>query len=207
MVAKKRREKPPWSEYYEATANGLPWGTLKKALALSESEKSEKRGGRLAIDLGCGAGRDTLELLHRGWRVLAIDNQPEAMMFLRSAVPPSQRRRLRTRLASFETVRLPKSDLINASYSIPFCRPERFDAFWRKIVASLRSGGWFSAHFFGVRDEWVGSEDLTFQTSAQVKALLNEFEKKYFRDREWDGRTASGKRKHWHVISVVARKL
>jgi hypothetical protein len=28
-----------------------------------------------AIDLGCGAGRDTFALLAEGWRVLAIDQQ------------------------------------------------------------------------------------------------------------------------------------
>ena len=28
-----------------------------------------------AIDLGCGAGRDTIYLLHNGWKVLAIDKE------------------------------------------------------------------------------------------------------------------------------------
>jgi trans-aconitate methyltransferase len=32
-----------------------------------------------AVDLGCGAGRDTAELLRRGWRVLAIDAEAEAI--------------------------------------------------------------------------------------------------------------------------------
>jgi SAM-dependent methyltransferase len=173
---------------------------------MSDAEVSG-RGGRLAIDLGCGAGRDTRELLRRRWRVLAVDNQPDAIRFLRSIVPAKHRTRLRTRVASFESVKLPRCDLINASYSLPFCRPERFNRFWHGIIGSLRSGGWFVGHFFGVRDEWVGISDMTFHNSLQVKALLRTFEVEFFEEKEWDGKTASGKRKHWHVISVVARKL
>ena len=71
----------------------------------------------------------------------------------------------------------------------------------------MRSGGWFAGHFFGVRDEWVGSTDMTFHTASQVKALLRAFEVEFFEEKEWDGKTASGKGKHWHVLSVVARKL
>jgi SAM-dependent methyltransferase len=163
---------------------------------------------RFAIDLGCGAGRDTRALLLRGWRVLAIDKQPDAVTFLRSVIPQKYKARLRTRVASFESVRLPRCDLVNVSYSLPFCRPERFNRFWKEILGSLRSRGWFAGHFFGVRDEWAGSTDMTFHTAAQVKALLRDLEIELFEEKEWDGRTASGKRKekHWHVFSVVARK-
>ncbi|MEJ1932020.1 class I SAM-dependent methyltransferase [Nostoc sp. NIES-2111] len=34
---------------------------------------------RFAVDLGCGDGRDTVELLRRGWRVLGIDGAQEAI--------------------------------------------------------------------------------------------------------------------------------
>ncbi|MGQ9869558.1 hypothetical protein [Leptodesmis sp.] len=34
---------------------------------------------RVAVDLGCGDGRDTVELLRRDWQVLAIDGEPQAI--------------------------------------------------------------------------------------------------------------------------------
>src|SRR5688500_4932830 len=42
--------------------------------------------GRTAIDLGCGAGRETRALLDAGWRVLAIDNEPGTEALLLRAI-------------------------------------------------------------------------------------------------------------------------
>jgi hypothetical protein len=95
---------------------------------------------------------------------------------------------------------------VNASYSLPFCPPEFFDPFWGRIVSSIRSGGRFSGHFFGIHDEWARTTRLTFHTAKQVKVLLRDLKVEYFLEKEWKGRTAS-QRKYWHVFSVVARKL
>jgi SAM-dependent methyltransferase len=65
-----------WSRFY-AAAGTDPRETLLDALDRFEAEK---RAPGTAVDLGCGTGRDTLELLRRGWRVVAIDSQPEAIV-------------------------------------------------------------------------------------------------------------------------------
>jgi SAM-dependent methyltransferase len=204
MPRAREREKPPWSEFYKATTGKPPWATLIRALSLFEDEPTSCRT-RFAIDLGCGAGRDTIELLRRGWRVLAIDREPDAIQFLRTAVLPTYRKRLKTRVASFETLTLPACDLVNGSYSIPFCRPEFFDSFWNRIKASLRPSGRLAGHLFGTHDEWANSADMTFHTRSQVLALSRGLQKEFFEEKEWDGMTASRK-KHWHVFSIVARK-
>jgi hypothetical protein len=138
--------------------------------------------------------------------VLAVDSEPDAMVFLRSAALPKYSACLRTRVAAFETVKLPKCDLVNGSYSLPFYRPDHFDSFWSRIVRSLRFGGRLSGHLFGVHDEWATSTEMTFRTRLQVETLLRGFEVEFFQEKEWDGKVASGKPKHWHVFSVIARK-
>ena len=205
MSKRHRGEQPSWLGFYRITANSPPASTLTKALSLFDADASSRKR-RFAIDLGCGAGRDTFELLRRGWRVLAIDNQPEALRSIRSAVPRIYRTRLQTRLGSFESLGLPKCDLINGSASLPFCAPDHFKAFWGVIVTSLRSGGRFAGHFFGVHDEWARSTEMTFHTASQVRSILASLATEFFKEEEYDGTTASGRKKHWHVFSVVARK-
>ena len=202
----RRRKKWSWQEYYDKTARGGAWDTLRHALCSFEGRGSELRE-RSAIDLGCGAGRDTFALLRHGWKVLAIDNQPIAIQRIRVNVKMRYQSHLMTRVASFTRTPLPKCDLVNASYSLPFCSPEQFDSLWRRIVTSIRHNGRFSGHFFGVNDEWAPLTDMTFHTREQVKGLFRRFKVESLHEREWEGTTASGRRKHWHVFSVVARKL
>jgi SAM-dependent methyltransferase len=206
MARRSRREKAPWLAYYKATAARPPADTLTKALSLFGSERSSKKR-RFAVDLGCGGGKDTFELLRRGWKVLAVDTESEIVQWINSIVSLEYPGRLKTRSASFETIKLPKCDLVNASYSLPFTLPKHFRSLWRKIGASIRDGGRFAGHFFGVRDEWSRDKDKTFHTAQQVKEMFRSFEIEFLREHEEDGTTASGKKKHWHVFSVVARKL
>jgi tellurite methyltransferase len=205
IVPRIQTRRSPWLEHYKATAGHSPSDTLTKALALFEGETQSKKL-RFAIDLGCGGGKDTFELLRRGWRVLAVDSEPEIIQWINSTVSPKYRARLRTRVAFFEQLRLPKCDLINASYGLPFCPPNQFDSLWRKIVASIPTGGRFAGHLFGIRDEWSKDADKTFHTIQQIDNLLCEFEIEHFREKEREGTTASGRGKHWHVFSIVARK-
>ena len=191
-----------WTRYYDATRDE-PRETLLFAL---EKFEAEDRSG-LAVDLGCGTGRDTAELLRRGWSVLAIDGEEEAIARLRRrAFTDDQRVRLGTQIAPFEDAVWPPADLINASWSLPFCPPDRFDQLWAKLSSSLCPGGRFSGQLFGDGDEWAGNPDLTFLTRAQAEALLGAFDAERFDEVEEDSTTAVGDPKHWHVFHVVARK-
>ena len=186
-----------WSAFYDAVAERPPHETLLQALdAFAEPG--------FGVDLGCGDGRDTVELLRRGWRVLAIDAQAEAIERLRARVDGAAR--LETQVARFERARWFAADLANAGFSLPFCDPAYFDAVWEQVVASLRSGGRFSGHLFGERDEWAGTKEMTFHTREGAAALFDGFELERFDEVEEDGQTAVGNPKHWHVFHVVARK-
>src|SRR5690606_22832859 len=76
---------------------------------------------------------------------------------------------------------------------------------WEGIVRSMRRGGLFTGHFFGPRDDWA-SKRLSIHTQDQ---LLRQFEcwtLLEFNEHEYDGKTAVGHAKHWHLFEVVARR-
>ena len=191
-----------WTKFYEAVSLE-PRSTLLEALRRFDEEGSRER---FAVDLGCGTGGDTAELLRRGWRVLALDGQDEAITRLGALeLSESERGRLETRVSRFEAAEWPDADLVNSSFALPFCPPGDFPEVWERIERSLRPGGRFSGHLFGDRDEWSNEEDMTFQTRAEAEALFSCFEVELFDEVEEDSETAVGDPKHWHFFQVVAR--
>ena len=203
-----------WSDYYEAVANRPPRETLFTALANFERNVL-KTESKIAVDLGCGEGRDTVELLRRGWDVIAIDGEQEAVTRLLQR-PDINTELLQTRVATFENIDLPESlNLINASFSLPFCAPESFPGLWEKIVSSLLTGGRFSGHLFGdtrsvmppaYRDSWAIDPNMNHHTRSDVELLLQAFDVELFNEEDRPGKTALGKEKHWHIFHIVARK-
>ena len=189
-----------WTRYYDAAGDD-PRPTLLLALELFERDGVE-RGD--AVDLGCGTGRDTFTLLRRGWTVLAIDAEAEAIDRLLRGAPSTGR--LRTQVAQFIDASWPECDLVNSSFALPFCPPADLPSVWASILASLRESGRFSGHLFGDRDGWAGTEGMTFQTRTQAEEMLRRFEVEHFDEVEEDGHTATGKPKHWHVFHLVARR-
>ncbi|KAF3888192.1 MULTISPECIES: class I SAM-dependent methyltransferase [Nostocales] len=200
-----------WSAYYDAVVGRSPRDTLLTALANFELESFENstthtRASQFAVDLGCGEGRDTVELLRRGWRVLAVDGQAEAITRLLNR-PDINHQLLETLISRFEYVTLPESvDMVNASFSLPFCSPEHFPQLWDKITSSLRSRGRFCGQLFGDRDSWAVFPTISYHTRLQVEALLQPFEIEILDEEEHPGKTALGEDKYWHLFQIVARK-
>jgi microsomal dipeptidase-like Zn-dependent dipeptidase len=183
------RSHPTWADFE-------PRATLLDAIARFDAPG-------FAVDVGCGSGRDTLELLRSGWRVLALDREPEAIE--RVVAEADGDGRLTTEVARVEDATWPACDLVNASFSLPFCAPSRFDEVWARIVDSLRPGGRFSGQLFGDRDEWAGT-GITTVTADRVAELLRPFAVESLEEAERDGTLPGGRAKHWHVFHVVARK-
>ncbi len=186
----------PWRRYFDHAGDDSR-ETLRDAIRRFETPG-------LAVDLGCGTGRDTAELLRAGWSVVAIDGEQEAIDRLHELVG-DQGDRLTTLVARFDDATWPVCDLVNASFSLPFCPPDRFDDLWRRIVDSIRPGGRFSGQLFGDRDAWAGT-GITVQTRAEVEELLRPFEVERLEEVDEDGSTLLGTPKHWHLFHVVARK-
>ncbi len=193
-----------WPGYFEATKGREPRETLLNALELFERDADTKP--RFAIDFGCGEGRDTAELLRRGWRVLAIDGHPDGLRRLMQRRDHDAPERLTMQLVPFERVELPRCDLFNASFSLPFCDPGSFDQLWSKIVGSIVPGGRFAGQLFGERDSWASIADRSHHTRERVEELLGDLEIESLKEDERDGQDCTGTGKHWHVYHIIARK-
>jgi Methylase of polypeptide chain release factors len=194
-----------WSVYYQVVPNDKPKETLLKALSFFE-ENSDSDYNRIAIDLGCGHGPDTLELLNRGWTVTAIDSQKEGLDIISRRILPEWSERLHILQSDFEGLKLQKAQLINASLSLPFCKPEYFNGIWNEIVHSIKDGGRFAGHLFGKNDSWAVFDNMSFHTRADIDMMFKDFDIEYFSEVEQDGFEAGGVPKHWHLFNIVARK-
>lgn len=201
-----------WITYYERTASRPARSTLRFALRrfAEDWDDGSRPAAPFAVDLGCGGGRDALELLRQGWRVLAIDAEPASIKALEHAAGTIGTDALEARTERFETAVLPSATLINSSFALPLCPPKAFHELWTRIVDALAPGGRFCGQFFGDRDSWAApgsrKSGITFLTRAEATALLAPFDVERFLEEETDAERPVGRTKHWHIFHVVGRK-
>lgn len=187
-------------KYYENTANANPNYTVKKFIELNV-----KPGN--AIELGCGAGRDTIYLIKNGWNVLAIDRE-DVSSRIQSKLNKEEVKKFKFSQQKFENIKLEKNNLVVANFSIPFCNKNNFKELWNKINNSILKDGYFVGNFFGNNDEWKSTkEEMIFMTKKQVLELFENFEIIEIKEVEKDNLTGLGKIKHWHMFNVIAKKL
>ncbi|GIF09397.1 class I SAM-dependent methyltransferase [Actinoplanes siamensis] len=183
-----------WARYNAEQGDRDVRGNCRRAMALAGPG-----AGRTAVDLGCGAGRETRALLEAGWRVTAYDNEPTML----SAVDPTDPA-LTARLLGFEEItELPPADLIYAGYALPFQGRPSFDRLWTVIRSAVRPGGRIAVDFFGVRDSWSATPWMTFLNAVEVRTLLDGLTVEHWQEQDEVGPAFSGS-KHWHVFEVIA---
>lgn len=186
-------------KYYDNTANLMPSYTVKKFIELNVKPEN-------AVELGCGAGRDTVYLIRNGWNVLAIDRENVESRIVEK-LSKEELKKLKFSRQKFENIELEKNNLVVANFSLPFCNKVNFEDLWNKINNSLLEDGYFVGNFFGVNDEWKKTKkEMTFLTREQVIELFKDFEIIEFKEVEKDDFTGMGKIKHWHIFNVIARK-
>lgn len=195
-----------WNQYYSARKKiGLPSQLLRDAM-----KHSRKKNGGLALDLGCGTGADAIHLLKRGYEVHAFDAQSSAVRKLRKAAPKKFRNKLVTRVIRFENVRrrhLPQISILNASFSIFFCRRSSFFQLWRNLSSKIEPGGIFCGQFIGPRDSWAKEWGYTAVSRSELRKLFGGFDLIKFSESEDDSGTLTGNPKHWHIFTIIAQKI
>jgi len=185
-----------WEDFYKITKDRPPWPLLVQAISLLRRKE-------YALDLGCGAGRDTRFLLGQGLKVTAVDNDSHAIALLANF--PQDR--LRAVQASFEAFQFETYDLVNAHFALPFTSEDRFHEVFARIKHALNADGIFVGQFFGVNDEWnTPGNQMTFLTREQAEAELKGLKVLEFHEEDVDSHVADGTPKHWHVFHIIAQK-
>ena len=185
--------------YYENTKNKKANKNIREFISL----KTEIGN---AIELGCGAGRDTKLLLENKWNVLAIDRE-EVSNIIKENLNEEELKRFRFQKQELENLKLEKNNLIVANNSLSFCKKEKFEEMWDKIKNSILSNGYFVGNFFGINDEWAkNKKDMSFLSKESFLKLFDDFDIIEFKEIEKEGLTGLGKIKYWHIFNVIAKK-
>ncbi len=163
------------------------------------------------IDIGCGAGTDSIYFIEQGCFVTAIDKVTSSIEYSKLKLRHGIKDRLSIINADFMKLEFPVCDAIYASFSLPFCTPNNFNKLWFNIKQSMRKGGVFAGIFFGVNDDWYNtSKDITFHRKNEIEELFNGYSIKEFNEKEYDGQCVGEQGnvvdKHWHIYEIIAIK-
>jgi len=168
-----------WEAYFKSKLRDPPAGFVVVALNALKQNNADK----IAIDLGCGVGHETLELLKKGYRVIAIDSQPQAFDYMKQLPNLQQfQSQLKTKVSSFENLNfaeLPEVDMIVASFSLPFMKPDDFNRVWTQVKGKIKPGGYFVGNFFAPDFSFFAEKfrhSMTFHNKLEAIALFNGFE-------------------------------
>ena len=186
-----------WEDFYKITKDKPHWPMLAQAVSLLS-----RKGN--ALDLGCGAGRDTRYLLEQGFYVTAVDSNAHAIALL-ADFPQDHLRAVQSSFGDFE---FETYDLVNAQFALPFTPKARFHEVFARVKRSLLAGGIFVGQFFGVHDEWNTPENhMTFFTREQAEDELTGLKVVEFREEDVDGHVADGTPKHWHMFHIIVQRV
>ena len=162
----------------------------------------KKNNVKNAIDLGCGSGNETVYMVKKGIHVLAIDRQLNKDYIL-NRLSEDEKKYVTFSKSSFEDINLPKTELITAFFSIPFCNPDDFDTLWNKIYNSLEDNGYFIGQLFGDRDSWSSDETINTFSIERVKEYLKNYKILKFEEVE---SIRESDNKKWHFFDIIAKK-
>lgn len=191
-----------WHIYNEQTKKSPPRPMLHKAIELFGDFSGK------AIDIGSGAGNDSLYLINKGWCVLSVDKNPSGFDMIKEKLLPDQLNQFSFIEVSFEELQcLPQCDFVNSSFSIPFCNPSYFKNFISILINSISVNGRFTGNFFGKNDGWAKSEQMTFCSIDKIEDIFSEFNIEFIEEKVFDGKNAFGNDKQWDIINIVAKKV
>lgn len=184
-----------WSNYQSRTYNDNICNLMKYFLDNYEVEN--------AVDLGCGAGNETVYMINKGLKVTAIDRQLNKSYIL-DRISEDKHGKINFIESDFINVEIPKTQLVTAFFSIPFCDPNYFNTLWKKIYDAIETDGYFVGQLFGDRDAWSVNSDINTFDIETAKNYLKEYDILHFEEIEY---IRESDNKKWHFYNIIAKKI
>lgn len=187
-----------WSQFNQNTNNNPPRQLYTEALRFIKSDDV------VALDIAAGACNETKDMLSRGFNVVAIDSNPE----IQEIAATINSNNLTTDVSTMEDYDYgsEKYNFIIAMFALPFIEPESFKGTFHRIEKSLKPGGVFAFHLFGMNDDWATNKRMTFFDEKSAKELFDNNKQLLFKEFDYDGKTADGGEKHWDVMRCILEK-
>ncbi|MBB5831853.1 class I SAM-dependent methyltransferase [Brachybacterium aquaticum] len=194
-------EKVDWAAL-NAHAAGRPARRLvSKAIAAAGGD----RHPGVVLDLGAGAGADSLQFARHGWTVHAYDSDDTlAARLVENERMTGSVEFHHTDIQDVES--FPDAKIVYSTYTLGLLGPEALPQVWEKLVAALPRGGVMAVDFFGPNDSWAELPDVATLRFEEIDDMFRGFQVIDRSVRDEDGRFLADK-KHWHVITTLARKL
>ena len=189
-----------WAAANAASAGRPPRRLVSRAIRAAGGD----RAGRVALEIGAGGGADAFGFARHGWTVHAYDT--DSSLGLRMAENDKLPGEVIFHEGDVtEVEEFPSADVLYSGYSLPLLGEEGLRQTWPRLVAALRPGGIAAVDVFGPRDSWAERPDIAITDDAALTAMFARFQilDRFVRDEA--GRFMD-ERKHWHVISVLARR-
>lgn len=194
-------EKVDWAALNVHAAGRPARRLVAKAIAAAGGDRQPG----VVLDLGAGAGADSLQFARRGWTVHAYDTDDTlAARLVENERMTGSVEFHHTDIAAVDA--FPAAQIVYSTYTLGLLGLTALEETWAKLVAALPRGGVMAVDMFGVNDTWADRPDIATLPLEQIDAMFRGFHIIDRTVRDEDGRFLADK-KHWHVITTLARKL
>lgn len=184
-----------WHNYQSRTLNDDIAVLLKKFV-------NEFHDYHTIVDLGCGAGNETVYMVKQGYDLVAIDRELNKNYIL-DRLKENEQQHVSFIQSDFASLNIPRCDVVMAFFSIPFCEKSYFDELWDNIYKAINEQGYFVGQLFGERDDFSKSNLVNTFSKETVLKYLGKYEIKYFEEIEF---IRESDNKKWHYFDIIAKK-
>ncbi|MFA5297335.1 MAG: class I SAM-dependent methyltransferase [Lutibacter sp.] len=187
-----------WNNFFEATKNRKPVDYLVDIV-----KKGEVSG--LALDLGCGAGVDAKYLAENGFKVIAVDNNIDAINKTKKVCEGLDVEVIESNITNFK-IEPEKYSLIIAWNTLPFLKKEETKQILKNIKKGLKKDGLFVFYILGEKDGWSNKKNMSFWNLDEFEKFMKGAQFVELYEKRKQEPAATGQSKFWNSIRGVIKK-